>query len=244
MDNGILNVREMGAKGDGKSDDTAVFQKALDGAAGGRASVFVPVGTYLCSALKMHERTAIQGVPSFSYRSPGGSIIRLGEKKVRGLIDITGAFGATIEGLCLDGGGLGEEVHGVLLDKEDFGDQEDAFRIERCQIGRFTGDGIHLRRVWCYVVRHCMICYNTGSGIAHRGWDGFVLDNWLSGNKGAGFGAFDPEDAAVTSLQFPTASMAPMAPYDAPIAGESLRHRPPASPVNRWRAQTDARAMK
>lgn len=43
-----LNVRDFGAKGDGQSDDTAAFQKALDaaGAAGG-GTVFAPRGNYL-----------------------------------------------------------------------------------------------------------------------------------------------------------------------------------------------------
>jgi len=198
MDNGSLNVRDLGAAGDGKKDDTAAIQKAIDTAAQTGGSVHVPAGTYLCSTLTMRPYVALTGVPAFGYRKPGGSIIRLADKRARCLIDITGATGATLEGLCLDGRDLGSGTHGVLLDKEDFGQEEDAFRIERCQIGWFTGDGVHLRRVWCYSVRHSMICQNKGSGIRQRGWDAFILDNWLSGNAGAGFGAFDAEDAAVT----------------------------------------------
>jgi hypothetical protein len=55
-------------------------------------------------------------------------------------VDITGADGATIEGLPLEGGRLGN-AHGILLDRPDCGKQEDAFRIERCQVARFRGDG-------------------------------------------------------------------------------------------------------
>ena len=44
----LWNVREFGAVGDGKTDDTAAFQKALDtaGKAGG-GTVYAPRGNYL-----------------------------------------------------------------------------------------------------------------------------------------------------------------------------------------------------
>jgi len=44
---GTLNVREFGAKGDGQSDDTAAFQKAMDAAGkDGGGTVMAPRGTY------------------------------------------------------------------------------------------------------------------------------------------------------------------------------------------------------
>ena len=43
-------------------------------------------------------------------------------------------------------------------------------------------DGIHLDRIWCFTVRHCMSVMNRGAGLFVNGWDGFVLDNWLTGN--------------------------------------------------------------
>ena len=110
---------------------------------------------------------------------------------------MTGAIGATIEGLCLDGDHLGEGIDGVLVDKPDYGKEEDAWRIERCRIARFSGDGVHLGRIWCFSIRHCMICFNKGNGLRVRGWDGFVLDNWLCGNRSAGYGAYD-ENASIT----------------------------------------------
>ena len=42
-----LNVRDFGAVGDGATDDTAAFQKALDEAGKTGANVFVPAGRYL-----------------------------------------------------------------------------------------------------------------------------------------------------------------------------------------------------
>src|SRR3954470_24359707 len=42
-----LNVRDFGAKGDGQTDDTAAFQKALDTAGKDGSRVFVPAGKFL-----------------------------------------------------------------------------------------------------------------------------------------------------------------------------------------------------
>src|SRR5438477_8736913 len=46
---GALNVKDFGAKGDAKSDDTASFQKALDEAGKTATHVFVPPARYLIS---------------------------------------------------------------------------------------------------------------------------------------------------------------------------------------------------
>ena len=193
----VLDVTEFGATGDGRQDDTIAIQRALDEAGETGGSVFVPPGVYLCADLKVHPRTALSGVAAWSYRSGGGSVLKLKGAGARCLIDITGAVGVTVEGLSLEGEGLGEGVCGILLDKPDYGKEEDALRIERCRISHFTGDGVRLGRVWCFSMRHCMSSHNKGCGLRVRGWDGFVLDNWLSGNVDAGYGAYD-ENASIT----------------------------------------------
>src|SRR5208283_4668143 len=192
-----LNVREFGATGDGKTDDTKAIQRALDAAGEVRGVVFVPPGVYLCADLQMRSNTALVGVPTWNYGGPGGTVLRLASDAAKCLLNIAGAAGATMDGLALDGAGLGKGIHGIFLDKPDYGKHEDAFRIERCQVTRFTGDGVNLTRAWCFSVRHSMLAYNHGDGLRLRGWDGFLGDNWFSGNQGAGFGARD-ENASVT----------------------------------------------
>jgi hypothetical protein len=152
---------------------------------------------YLCAELQMRPNTALVGVPTWDYRGPGGTVLRLASGAAKCLLDIAGAAGATIDGVALDGAGLGKGIHGIFLDKPDYGKHEDAFRIERCQVARFTGDGVNLSHAWCFSVRHSMLASNLGDGLRLRGWDGFLSDNWFSGNQRAGFAARD-QNGAVT----------------------------------------------
>jgi hypothetical protein len=202
----LINVRKFGAAGDGKTDDTKAIQSALDAAGEVRGAVFVPPGVYLTVELQMRPNTALVGVPTWNYGGPGGTVLRLASGDAKCLLNIAGAAGVTVDGLALDGvglspapsgTGLGKGVHGIFLDKPDYGKHEDAFRIERCQVARFTGDGVNLAHAWCFSVRHCMLAFNHGDGLRLRGWDGFLSDNWLSGNRGAGFAGRD-ENASVT----------------------------------------------
>jgi hypothetical protein len=194
---GLLDARSLGAVGDGRTDDTASLQKALDAAAVTSGGVFLPPGTYLTHELHVHAGTALIGIPAWNYSHGGGSVLKLAGATSACLLNLTDARGATIDGLSLDGGFLGSGIHGILTNRTKWGEHEDGFRIERSQIARFTGDGMRLDCVWCFSVRHCQLAYNHGDGMSVRGWDGFILDNWFSGNQGAGYAA-RRENASIT----------------------------------------------
>lgn len=55
--NNIINVKDFGAKGDGVTDDTEVFQNLINSG----YSIFVPCGTYLITKLLLLPNTAIIG---------------------------------------------------------------------------------------------------------------------------------------------------------------------------------------
>jgi polygalacturonase len=57
----VFDIRQFGAKGDGKALDTASIQRALDacGEAGGGV-VRVPAGTYLCQPIQLRSKTTLQ----------------------------------------------------------------------------------------------------------------------------------------------------------------------------------------
>jgi hypothetical protein len=193
----LLDTRHFGAKGDGKTDDTAALQRAIDAAAQKSGAVFLPPGYYLTRELHVRPGIALIGVPAWNYSGPGGSVLRLAHADASCLLNLTDARGTTIDGLALDGGGFGKNIHGMFVNRAEYAKHEDGFRIERCQVARFSGDGLHFACVWCFSVRHSMFAYNGGDGLNLRGWDGFILDNWFSGNGRAGFAARH-ENASIT----------------------------------------------
>ena len=121
------DVRQFGAKGDGKTDDTVALQRALDRA----GVVFIPPGEYMTRELHLRPATAIVGAPGWSYGGPGGSVLRLADPVSTCLLNVTSARGATIDGLALDGRDLGQGIHGMFMNRSAFLDHEDALRIER-----------------------------------------------------------------------------------------------------------------
>jgi polygalacturonase len=57
----VYNVRDFGATGDGRTKDTAAFQKALDTCAvHGGGEVVVPAGTYLIGSVQLGTRTILR----------------------------------------------------------------------------------------------------------------------------------------------------------------------------------------
>ncbi len=192
----LLDVHQFGARGDAKTNDTKALQSAIDAAADRGGSVLIPPGVYLSGELQLRPHVGLIGVPAWDYRGGGGSVLRLIDEKAACLVNITAAFGCTIDGLSLEGRHLGHGVHGILLNKPTYM-REDTFRVERSQITNFSGDGVRLQRAWCFTIRQCMIAYCAGDGISLRGWDGFLMDNWFSGNRGAGFAARE-ENASCT----------------------------------------------
>jgi polygalacturonase len=193
----FIDARTFGATGDGKTDDTAALQRAIDAAAPTSGGVFLSPATYLTRELHVRPGIALVGIPAWNYSSGGGTVLRLADASSPGLLNLTDARGATLDGLALDGRNIGSNIHGIFTARTAYGPHEDGFRIDRCQVAHFSGDGISLSHAWCFSVRHCEMMANHGDGLSLRGWDGFILDNWLSGNGRAGFAARN-ENASVT----------------------------------------------
>jgi polygalacturonase len=74
-----LNIKDKGAKGDGREDDTAAIQAAIDEIAGTGGTVVVPKGTYMVDAvgkgrlalasnmtLKMSKGATLKAIPNSS----------------------------------------------------------------------------------------------------------------------------------------------------------------------------------
>ncbi len=214
----VFNVCDFGAVGDGIFDSTDAFQSAIDEAEKVKGAVIVPPGSYSCKSITMKPSVSLQGFSGWGYRENGGSVIRLSDENAHCLIDMSGAFGARLRDLQLIGCGLGESVHGVYVwwedqksrlsdpseregnvypEKTQIGFREDSVIIENCNIKNFSGDAVHLERIWAFTVKDCMLIANKGNGIYIKGWDGWISDCIMHSNRGAGIFA-DDICAAVT----------------------------------------------
>jgi hypothetical protein len=91
-----LNVKTLGAKGDGTSDDTTAIQKAITTAGAAKAVLF-PSGTYKLSAtLNLPDGANLCGEGSPLLRIPASA----------GYLMQSPASNVTVSGLVLDGGGI------------------------------------------------------------------------------------------------------------------------------------------
>ena len=187
--NNVFDITQFGAVGDAKTDCTKAVQSAIEAASTCMGKIIVPPGVYMVGRLHLHgQGVCLEGSSAWSFRSDGASVFKLNTPDTDCLLDISGAFGCTIRGMSLSGEYLGENVHGIKVywDKYNGGSEEDTPSIDNCRIGRFTGDGLHLEHIWCFSVRHSMLHSNKKAGLFIDGWDGFIIDNWFTGNEGAG----------------------------------------------------------
>ena len=204
----IFDVTEYGAVGDGAFDCTSAFQTAMDEAAKVKGAVAVPPGVYVCGRLQMHPSVCMYGFRGWGYRETGGSVIRLRDGEELCLIDMTGAHGASIRDLQLLGNRCaGKCVHGVYVwwesqdsrlndptevesnaipEETHVGFREDSVTVEGCHIKNFSGDAIHLERIWAFTIADCMLASNMGNGIYVKGWDGWIRNCIMYCNRGAG----------------------------------------------------------
>lgn len=186
----VFNVVEFGAKGDGKTPDSEAIQKALDAAGAVGGTVYLPAGRYPCHDLRVHPHTTVLAEPQWGYGGDAGAMLLLDSEEADCLLNITGAFGVHLHGLFLQGKRDAKKaIHGVFLNNpEKYSSREDALVINDCKVERFSGHGVHLLRVWLFIIRHSIFQSNKGCGVQITGWDGFVTDNQFAANGKHGFG--------------------------------------------------------
>lgn len=190
-DRHVYNVRDFGAKGDGRTSDTVAIQSALDAAGRTEGTVYVPSGVYPCHDLRIPPRVTVAAEGQWTYDGKNhGATLLLDSDEARCLVDMTGAKGAKLVGLQLTGRRDAKRtIHGILFDyPEKWSDSEDGIVVDGVKVQYFSGHGLFLNRIWVFSVRRSMFFRNGGSGLALNGWDGFVSDCQFSDNGGHGLG--------------------------------------------------------
>ena len=151
-----IDVKELGAAGDGQTDDTKALQGAIDLAAETGRAVFLRPGRYRCGTLILRPEVTLYAEPTWGFRRQacGRTVILQAEEAMACQLDLTTAYGCTLRGLSLLGNGSGV-CAGLLSRKTDYGTQEDAYRIEDCCVSNYGGHAVFLDHIWCFSVRHC-----------------------------------------------------------------------------------------
>jgi len=189
MNEYYVNPKDYGAIGDGKTDDTQAIREAVKVASETSGVVFFPHGIYRTDVIYLPLAVCLKGEPTWSFKFQGRTILTPLKEDQECLIEVSDALGSTIHGLCLDGRYIGENMHGISMCRErHVTPGEHAVRIDTCKIYNFTGNGMNMIGNWAVSVRHSFSSHNKGYGFYLHGCDGFIVDNWFSGNGKAGFG--------------------------------------------------------
>lgn len=124
---GWRNVKRFGAKGDGKTDDTAAIQKAIDETRARGGTIYLPPGTYRIRSLDLTNCGGIvmRGAGA-GYR---GSTLQAIESGVD-MLDLTGSYHFNLENLYLSTAGEHVIPRTAILIAQVPGGPSNAFHFE------------------------------------------------------------------------------------------------------------------
>ena len=185
----VFNVKDFGAKGNGKTPDSDAIQKALDAAGKVQGTAYFPAGNYRCHDLKVHSHTTVLAEPQWAYGPNAGAVLTIDSEDADCVLDITEGCGCHIRGIFLRGNKRRSKIqHGILQNNSKWTSHLNAPVIDEVSIHTFSGHGVYLIRARLLIIRHSIFMFNKGHGVSLRdGGDGFVMDNQFSGNEGCGF---------------------------------------------------------
>jgi len=182
-----LNVRDFGAAGDGKTDDTKAIRDALAALPEEAGVLLFPPGRYLTDTIRARSNSVMLGRSTWSYRRLGGTVLTPFRADQPCLIDANDRHGTHFVGLTLDGMDKGGEMHGIVARRDRRPGGEDVemdLVIDRCNVTQFSGSGVRLTEAWAWHVRHSFFHGNALDGIDASGsYDAWILDNIFAGNE-------------------------------------------------------------
>src|SRR6185437_2423955 len=119
----VVNVKDKGAKGDGRSDDTAAIQTAIDDVGGTGGTVLVPSGTYMVDAVEKKRRLALRS--DMTLKLAKDAILKAipNDSRKYSVLSISGVSNVTLVGGTLEGdrtehqGKAGEAGMGLRIER-------------------------------------------------------------------------------------------------------------------------------
>ncbi len=194
-----VSVKDMGAQGDGRTDDTAAIQRALDKIGGTGGTVFVPNGTYMINAVG--KGLALKSNMTLKL-SPGATLkVIPNSAEAYAMFNIAGVTNVTVDGGTFEGdrrehgGNTGEWGMGIR-----FGKGSKHVTIANVTVKDMWGDGFYVHGsvdvTFCSVVAD----NNRRQGLSVIDVDGLLVINSefknTRGTRPAAGIDFEPNDPA------------------------------------------------
>ncbi|MGB6387950.1 MAG: glycosyl hydrolase family 28-related protein [Methyloceanibacter sp.] len=141
----VVDVKDKGAKGDGRTDDTAAIQAAIDAVGGTGGTVIVPAGTYMVDAASKKRRLALKSDMTLKLADDAMLKAIPNNSKKYAVLTISGVSKVTVVGGTLEGerdqhkGKAGEAGMGIRIDRG-----AEAITISGVTARKMWGDGFYV----------------------------------------------------------------------------------------------------
>ena len=144
VSNVVMNVKDKGAAGDGRTDDTAAIQAAIDAVAGTGGTALVPNGVYMVSAVENNLKLK----SDMTLKLAGGAVLKAipNDATHYAILTISGVSNVWVTGGTLEGersehrGKLGEWGMGIRID-----DRAKNITIAGLSSKKMWGDGFYVQ---------------------------------------------------------------------------------------------------
>ncbi|MGN2254549.1 right-handed parallel beta-helix repeat-containing protein [Frateuria sp. GZRe12] len=134
-----VNVKNMGARGNGSHDDTAAIQKAIDSLPNSGGTVVIPAGRYMVNALKplkLHSHTRLQLDSNAELRVIPNGASRYHVVKVFNVSNVEIVGGKITGDRAKHKGNTGEWGYGINISGSDH------VLVKNVKLSEFWGDGM------------------------------------------------------------------------------------------------------
>ena len=175
----VVDIKSKGAKGDGRTNDTAALQAAIDAVAGTGGTLLVPNGTYMIDAAGKVRATLKSDM---TLKLAAGATLKVNPNgaDVYALLSLAGASNVTIEGGTLEGdrkehsANTGEWGMGLRIEK---GARN--VTISGVTIRKMWGDGIYVAGASNVNICALTADRNRRQGLSVIAVDGLTVTNSL-----------------------------------------------------------------